>query len=198
MTPPKKAAGAVVACEKQAAAAARFINATLGPRLQRAGLRARDCHAAGIELRPVWGAHLLALAPKVQERFGTATLPAFHQPFAASTCDGARVGVMQSGHYDFKVVAPGEQLSWPYRSFNATTLNVLRLLAEAARPADVVALKVDIEDHEKVLLPCLASNRRLGSLVDVLYIEEHTNGPALAPAYAQLRARGVAVETEWP
>jgi len=101
---------------------------------------------------------------------------------------------------------------------------VLRLISEAARPNDVVALKVDIEetltlslpyptlplpltltltkvdieDHETVLLPCLASSRRLGSLVDVLYIEEHTNGPALAPAYAALRARGVSVETGWP
>ena len=103
---------------------------------------------------------------------------------------------------------------------------MLRLISEAARPNDVVALKVDIEetltlslpyptlplpltltltltkvdieDHETVLLPCLASSRRLGSLVDVLYIEEHTNGPALAPAYAALRARGVSVETGWP
>ena len=61
-------------------------------RLERAGLRARDCHAVGVELRPVWGTHLPALAPQVQRRYGTATLPTFHQPYAASTCDGARLG----------------------------------------------------------------------------------------------------------
>ena len=64
----------------------------LDRRLERAGLRARDCHAVGVELRPVWGTHLPALAPQVQRRYGTATLPTFHQPYAASTCDGARLG----------------------------------------------------------------------------------------------------------
>lgn len=229
VAPPKRAAEAVITCGQQAAQAARFINATLGPRLERAGLRARDCHAVGVELRPVWGTHLPALARLVQRRFGSVSLPAFHQPFAASTCDGANVAVAQSGRYDFKVVAPstGEDRARPptveqraasnatslkhalkahagmkamraWETTTLTTLNVLRLISEAARPSDVVALKVDIEDHETLLLPCLASSRRVGALVDVLYIEEHTNGPVLAPAYAALRARGVSVETGWP
>ena len=146
VAPPAKADGARRSCVQQAVAAAQFINATLGPRLSRLGLRARDCHAVGVELRPVWGEHLAVLAHELPRRFG-APPPAFHEPYAASHCDGARVDVFQCGRYDhFVKPPPGLDACSGFRQrpTNATTLNTLRLISEAARPQDVVVVKMDI------------------------------------------------------
>ena len=146
VAPPAKADGARRSCVQQAVAAAQFINATLGPRLSRLGLRARDCRAVGVELRPVWGEHLAVLAHELPRRFG-APPPAFHEPYAASHCDGARVDVFQCGRYDhFVKPPPGLDACSGFRQrpTNATTLNTLRLISEAARPQDVVVVKMDI------------------------------------------------------
>ena len=151
VAPPAKADGARRSCVQQAVAAAQFINATLGPRLSRLGLRARDCHAVGVELRPVWGEHLAVLAHELPRRFGAPPL-AFHEPYAASHCDGARVDVFQCGRYDhFVKPPPGLDACSGFRQrpTNATTLNALRLISEAARPQDVVVVKMDIVMHNR-------------------------------------------------
>jgi tRNA splicing endonuclease len=54
------------------------------------------------------------------------------------------------------------------------------------------------EEHEVKVLPCLARNAPIASLIDLLYLEEHSNAYRLQATYARLRAHGVVVETGWP
>merc|ERR1719253_1091517 len=63
------------------------------------------------------------------------------------------------------------------------TVNIIQMLQENVTPQDWVMLKVDIEGAEYDLLPCLANSEK-ASLVDRMYLEEHTwfqtgskNGP---------------------
>mmetsp|Transcript_35829 Transcript_35829/g.65049 ORF Transcript_35829/g.65049 Transcript_35829/m.65049 type:complete len:261 (-) Transcript_35829:86-868(-) len=53
------------------------------------------------------------------------------------------------------------------------TMNVNQLIKENTIPGDWVILKVDIEGAEYDVVPCLADFKDAGSLVDILFLEEH-------------------------
>ena len=70
--------------------------------------------------------------------------------------------------------------------------------AQPANPAGTWPRGVVLEEHEVKVLPCLARNAPIASLIDLLYLEEHSNAYRLQATYARLRAHGVVVETGWP
>ena len=186
-------------CSHQAEESSKLMRATMLRRLQQLGLQPTDCTAVGVELNPVYSQHLTALRRHLATKFG-APSPTFFKPFAASTCDNASVSVRRSGLYDHAVVYPGaKRMPWQSAEvFNASTVNVLRLIAERARPSDFVVLKVDVEGHETTILPCLSRSPWLRSLVDWLYIEDHNNTELLRPTYRSLQKAGAMIDLSWP
>lgn len=94
-----------------------------------------------------------------------------HSATAAYVCDGSTSFSIDpdaaNNHWgsSMKKSFGGSQVTVP-------TLNVIQLVAEQAKQADWVILKVDIEGAEYDLIPCLSQSSHAG-LVDRIYVEEH-------------------------